>query len=541
MKITFVAIGSEQLSISLLSALAKQEGHKVSLAFSAGLFHDRYNLEIPWLAKYFDDSKKVIEKIEQLQPDAIAFSVITSTYQWSLEIAREAKKILPQVKVIFGGVHVSAVPDRVINRPEVDFVVVGEGEIAFPQILKAIEFNNQTTAIPNTRFRDNTGLIIRGVQVGFNQDLDTLPGYDKSIWEEYIRIEDKYLTMASRGCPYRCTFCFNNFFAELPEGIKGKYVRLRSPQHMMNELRAAKKRYPKLRVVDFQDDVFTTSKIWLKEFLPLYKAEIGVPFQCLTHPQYMDDEIAQLLKDAGCIWVQMGVQTMDEEYKKKNLRRYERSDNVLKASRAMNKAGLRSKFDHMLGLPGEPMEAQEKALELYVQETPHRIQIYWTCFLPGTEIMKEGLEQGIISESDIERLNEGIDFYFFRNAENIKNPEQVKLYFLYEVIFKLLPVMPRFIKQKIKPHHIKWLPKWLGSFLVNTADLITGFWWGNMDFYAYMRYYLFHLRRFAAVTIGLSAPIATKPNIDTDEFTGHSHRPETVSSSLKKRMTLEKA
>jgi radical SAM superfamily enzyme YgiQ (UPF0313 family) len=82
--------------------------------------------------------------------------------------------------------------------------------------------------------------------------------------------------MASRGCPYRCTFCFNNFFAELPEDkkTKGKYVRLRSVEHVMDELIEAKNRYKNIRYMDFQDDVFTTSKEWLQEFLPRYKKEI---------------------------------------------------------------------------------------------------------------------------------------------------------------------------------------------------------------------------------------------------------------------------
>ena len=510
MKITFVAIGSEQLAISLLSAMAKKDGHDVSLAFSAGLFHDRYNLEIPWLAKYFDDTHQVLDKIEKIQPDILAFSVLTSTYRWSLEIAAEAKKRVPNVKVIFGGVHVSAVPEVVMKNIEVDYAVVGEGEVAFPLIIKAIQNGGPSGPIANTRYRAADGSIVKGPQVSFNQELDALPAYDKIIWEEYLRVEDKYLTMASRGCPYRCTFCFNNFYAELPEGIKGKYVRIRSAENMMAELRAAKARYPNLRFVDFQDDIFTTSKDWLRKFLPMYKKEIGIPFQCLTHPKYMDDEIAMMLKDAGCTWVQMGVQTMDEDFKKKNLKRYERSDNIEDAARAMNRAGLKSKFDHMLGLPGEPMEAQERALTLYSRDTPNRIQVFWTSFLPGTEIMREGLEAGIITPEIVERLNEGIDFYFFRNTDNIKNPAQVKLYFAYEVLFRTMPILPKFIRLRIKPKHVMWMPKIFAAGMMNAADLITGFWWGNADFYAYLRYYIFQLRRWTYIRLGMKAPWATK-------------------------------
>lgn len=215
MKITFLGIGSEQLGISQLSSIAKKLGHQTNLAFSAQLFNDRYNLQYPSIAKYFDDTQNAIETIRQTQPDIIAFGALTSTYQWGLEVAMAAKKINPEVKIIFGGVHTSAVPDLVLQRPEIDYVVVGEADVAFPEILNSIENKDYTTPIINTRYKTSEGKIIRGKQGGFIQDLDNLPFYDKTIWEDYLRLGDLYITMATRGCPYRCTFCFNNFFCKI--------------------------------------------------------------------------------------------------------------------------------------------------------------------------------------------------------------------------------------------------------------------------------------------------------------------------------------
>src|SRR5688572_24488247 len=98
MKVTFVVLGSEQLAISQLSAIAKRDGHSVGVAFSASLFNDRFNLEIPSLSKIFDDRGNVLQAIRDQKPDVLAFSCLTSTYQWSLGIAREAKEIFPGVK-----------------------------------------------------------------------------------------------------------------------------------------------------------------------------------------------------------------------------------------------------------------------------------------------------------------------------------------------------------------------------------------------------------------------------------------------------------
>ncbi|MCK5178914.1 MAG: cobalamin-dependent protein, partial [Candidatus Omnitrophica bacterium] len=262
MRITFVGISSEQLGISMMSALAKLEGHDVRLAFSAALFNDRQHLTATSLiSSLFDDSDLVLKTIKEQMPDVIAFAPVSGTYQWSLSIAERAKELCPKAKIVFGGIHTTAVPESVLAKPFIDFVCVGEGDVAFPAILKAIELNEVSRPIPNTHFKLSNGQTIKGPQIEFIQDLDSLPIYDKTIWEEYLRYGDTYITMVSRGCPYRCTFCFNSFVAQLPEDPKGKYVRYRSIDNVLHELRQAKRRY-NFRMIEFFDDVFTLNKKW---------------------------------------------------------------------------------------------------------------------------------------------------------------------------------------------------------------------------------------------------------------------------------------
>ena len=511
MRITFVAIGSEQLAISLLANIAKQHGHEVNLAFCAALFHDRFNLEIPWLNKYFDDTENTIATIKEQEPELLVFSALTATYQWSLEVARRSKELLPNVKTVFGGVHVSAVPDRVLPREEVDFVVVGEGEEAFVEIIQAVESKEYPELIGNTNYKRDDGEIVVGPKKAFEQNLDRLPPFTKELFEPFVHVADHYITMASRGCPYRCTFCFNNFFAELPEAKnKGRYVRQRSVDHVLMEMHYIKNRYKNLRWIDFEDDVFTSNKEWLKEFLPRYKKEIGLPFECLTHPRHMDEEIAQLLMDSGCRWVQMGIQTLDDGFKGSSLRRYEKTGHVERALKAMLKVGLKVKVDQMFGLPGEPIEAQEAARVLYAEHCPVRIQTYWTCFLPGTELMTLGLEEGIITEQDAERLNEGEDFYFFRNPNNIKDPGLVKSYQGYQMLFKIYPILPRFIRRRLKEKYIRWIPAGIKNAIGVIADLLNAVVHLNPTFYAYAKYYMFHLYAISRRKLGLKPVSVTK-------------------------------
>lgn len=520
MRITFVAIGSEQLAVSLLANLAKREGHQVSLAYNIALFHDRFNFEIPWLNKIFDDTEETFEQILLQKPEALVFSSLTSTYQWMLEIARRTKEKLPNVKVIFGGVHPSAVTERVIKRPQVDFVIRGEGEVCFIPILEAIETEDYYTPIPNTWFKAPDGSVIKGPQKSFYQNLDTLPPFTKEIWEPYIFVQSRYFTMAARGCPYRCSFCFNNFFTELPDDKKNKgpYVRSRGIDHMIDELKFAKKRYKKLRWVDFQDDIFTVNKRWLKDFLIRYKEEIDVPFQCLVHPRYMDEDIARWLVDAGCKWIQMGIQTMDDELKVGQLRRNEKSDHVQQSLKIMIEAGLNVKVDHMFGLPGESIEAQEIARKLYAQYCPKRIQTFWLCFLPGTEMLQQGIDEGIVTIEEAERLNEGEDFYFYRNPDNIKDPDLVNKYIAYEFLFKLYPLLPRFIRTRFKAQHVMWIPTSIKTSIGFTADLFQGLSSKNPDFIAYAKYYIFHITYFFLRKTGIKKKWAAVQPVDKTPY-----------------------
>lgn len=514
MKVTFLGIGHRQLGISHLAAIVKQAGHIPSVAFSAQLFNDRYVLQFPTIAKFFEDTQDAIDKIKEINPDVIAFGALTSTYQWGLDVINAAKKYNPNIKVIFGGVHPSAVAELVIQQLNIDFVVVGEGDVALPEILKSIENNNFSTPIINTIYKDKNGNIIKGKRGAFIQNLDNLPFPDNSIWDDYVRLGDEYVTMATRGCPYRCSFCFNNFFAKLPEEEPGKYVRLRSVDHVIAELKYAKERY-NLKIIDFQDDVFGTQKKWLKEFCEKYKKEINLPFKILTHPKFMDDETGRLLSDAGCKKVQMGIQSMDENFKKDSLMRYEKSDDIENALRVMHKYNMKVNVDHMFGLPHEPITAQEAALKLYANNHINRIQTFWTCFLPGTQLMDEAIVEGVLSQKQIDDINEGREFYFYRNIENVKDKSLKNLYHAYEFIFKIIPILPFFIRRKIQPKHVLWIPQPFKAVVIFVTDMAIGLGSGQTDFVAYFNHNIFHITRFFFKKIGINIK-ATKPKKDID-------------------------
>jgi radical SAM superfamily enzyme YgiQ (UPF0313 family) len=507
MHVTFVGVGCEQLPISLLAAICRREGHSVGLAFSAALFDDRYQLRVPALAQLFDDRSAVIDAIVEQQPDVLACSVLTNLHPWMREVAREAKERVPGLQVVFGGVHPSAVPDRVLACPEVDFVCVGEGDIAFPALLRALEKGGPTEAIPNIRYQRTDGTVVRGPQAAFVQDLDALPWFDKQLWEDHVRVGDLYITMASRGCPYRCTFCFNSFFAKLPDGPRGKFVRQRSVDHMIGELVAAKRRY-RIRFVDFEDDIFTVNRKWLKPFLERYKREVGVPFQCLTHPQHMDDERAKWLADAGCTWTQMGIQSVDEEYKSQTLQRRESGDHVERAMTALHKHGIKLKADHIFGLPGEPKTAQHQARTLYAGQTPTRIDTFWATFFPGTEMMAAARESGALSDADVQRIEEGHPHGY--HLQGHVRDEERAMYQAHELLFRMMPLLPPKLRPRVDPAWFENLPAPLSYGAGMTADIVNGMVNFSPDHLAFALHYLTGMARHGMRKLGRRAPPAAQ-------------------------------
>ena len=486
MKVTFVGIGMEQLSISLLASIAKDRGHQVNLAFSRGLFQDRYNINVPFLARRFDDRERLLDTILRSEPDVLACSVLTSTYHWMLDIAAQAKDRIPELKVVFGGVHPSSCSEQVFSQSQVDAICIGEGDEAFPAILDAYANSGKPKPIPNVFFKVKGGDPIRG-PIGWRaSDLSALPAFDKSMWERYINVGNLYLTMTSRGCPFQCSFCFNSFYRDLGRPSKVPYVRSRSVDHVMDELIEAKRRYT-LRCVTFEDDAFTLDKQWLAEFLDRYKREIGVPFQCMAHSQLIDDEIVAWLADAGCTWVEMGLQSADEDYKKKHIRRVESNKKIRHLITAFQKAGIKVKCDHIFGMPGEKIESQEIARRLYAKTTPTRITTYWATYLPATKMIQLGLDCSDLTAEDAAAIEEGNYLSILHPGGTGAEAAKISLLGRYLLLFRLMPVLPRFLRETLTPGHLKWLPLSIANGLGFFIDGVWGLILGNPEHRAYLR------------------------------------------------------
>ena len=146
----------------------------------------------------------------------------------------------------------------------VDMVCVGEGEYPLLELVETMERGETNHSIGSIWFKEN-GKIIKNEIRNTVTDLDELPMPAKDLYySKSTHFSKCYYIMASRGCAYSCSFCFHSYMRELTRD-KGKYLRFRSVDKVISELKMAKEKY-NIKSIRFFDDSLGSKFSWLEEF-----------------------------------------------------------------------------------------------------------------------------------------------------------------------------------------------------------------------------------------------------------------------------------
>ena len=424
----------------IISAVLKKHGHTVDL------FIDK-------------DPDALLGKI--LPNDIVAFSTMTGEHHWALEAASRIKDKI-NILTVFGGPHPTYFPE-IINHPAVDIACCGEGESAMLDLANARDKGTDFSDIPNL-------LVKRGNRVKRNEvrplvdDLDSLPFPDRGIYYKYRILAKSPLKtfMASRGCPFSCSFCFNEKLSSIYAN-KGRYVRFRSPRSLISEIKEIESKYG-IRSIYFVDDLFVLDARWLKEFASVYKEEIKKPFVCSANVNTLDERVIKLLKDSGCSAVSFGIETGNEKLRNALLNKRITNSRIEEIGGLLKRYRLKSMVFNMVGLPGE---TTEDVLETIRLNTKIGVE-YPRCSIltpyPGTRIaeyLKEKIRVG-----DIYSTYQQLKISF-----EVPNPRE--LYNLH-CFFQTAVIFPRSL----------WLIKRLIKFPPNTLFRL---WWVIIYFYVFVR------------------------------------------------------
>jgi radical SAM superfamily enzyme YgiQ (UPF0313 family) len=400
MKVLFVSPAFESIGIEGLSSYLKAHGHTTELAFDPQLF-DNVFLRQSLLAGIFSYRETVLEQIRISDPDLVAFSVTGFDLPWAFRIAESIKKFKP-IPTVFGGPHAWISPDQVFADSNVDYLIQGEGEAPLLRLVESLEDGGPSGPLPGTWFRDGD-TIVRGEVEPPEYELDDLPFPDKSLYMPHLKHMVGYTATTGRVCVHGCSYCFYNVVKRLHYA---RWLhRRRSSGNVLAELREGVGRY-RSKAVRFYDNDFAEDPKWLGEFVEGYTAEIGLPYHIQTHPNSLTPDTIDLLARSGCFEIQLGVQTVNPETRKRIGRR-ESLDQVREAVDGLRSAGIRCAVDMILGLPGETPEDPLDAGRFFNRHRPTKFNIFWLDYLPGADISRQAYDFGILSESDLEIVDKG--------------------------------------------------------------------------------------------------------------------------------------
>ncbi len=330
-KSDFIAL---PLSMMTLSSCIKAHGHETA-------FIDM---------RFEIDYKK---KIKAFKPDVLAYTLVSFDWKYFQKLNLEIKEYYPAFSV-FGGPH-TTICTEFINEDGVDAICIGEGEFAFIELLNKIENKQGISNIENIWVKYE-GKVIKNDLRPLISDLDTIPFPDIELIKAYhfYREMGMYYIMTSRGCPFNCSYCINHYYRRIYKD-KGIYLRRRTVDNVIEELIHAKKLY-NIKLIVFNDDIFTLDKGWLTNFEKLYKDKIGLPFEAYTRVGQVDEEIVDLLKRMGCRTIILGIESGNENLRHQVLNRKISNKDIIETAALFKQKRIKINASNMLCLPDETLD-----------------------------------------------------------------------------------------------------------------------------------------------------------------------------------------
>ncbi|OGR42521.1 MAG: hypothetical protein A2X35_11935 [Elusimicrobia bacterium GWA2_61_42] len=461
MKIVFAYKGRywvrDTRTLEILSAMAKAAGHETCLAYDPDLFGVSDNvLSLPRLNRLLFNPEAAVRKAAASGADWVVLLENLTNRSWLENFIKTLSS-----SAFKGKTTVISYRGEASYRGLASIELLGEPERGFGEFLKALK-----GAVPE---------IIKAEGLA---DLDGLPLPDLDLFSPYENFSLSYMAYAGKGCSGACSYCEEPFYRQ---AYGAGYARLRRPARVAEELSLVKKRF-KTREITFKDSVFTADKAWLREFLPFYKAAVGLPFKCFGRPDAFDAETAAMLKEAGCYCVEFGLQTFNKKLRSAVLKRPESLEAVKKAFAACGAAGLPYDADYIFGLPGETeADHLEAALEFSRLKGLNRIKCHNLVYYKGLGITDYALKEGLADENALS----GGDFFSGDRSAPAMRPANAAFCRLFKLYGLLGSAVTGFAANSGLWRAFRFIP----GPLLKPLELLSGLLRGDRRFLVYLRAY----------------------------------------------------
>jgi anaerobic magnesium-protoporphyrin IX monomethyl ester cyclase len=360
-----------------------QIGFNYGIAYISGFLKahgiETFLLNVNEQLGYPLDLARIKGDVLRIKPDIIGFSVLTNQFKYSVEIARSIKTYW-EGSIIFGGFHPTMDPAGTLSEPSVDYICIGEGEEAFLELVT----KGSPKGIRNLGYRDGGKVVIEPIRPFI--DITNLPFKDYTIFDfqQMIDAKDGWVGItASRGCPFRCTYCLNHKIMALYKAnghLPKTYLRRHTVDEVIGEIGYLLDHYKGIKMFIFDDDIFTFDKEWLGRFSRRYRQTTDISFTCNAHARVFDREMAADLKESGCRIVKFGLESGSDRIRRNVLNRYMTNDHIARAFGVAHEFGLHTSAFVMIGLPNEREEDLMETVKLLARIQPGRFR--WSLFFP---------------------------------------------------------------------------------------------------------------------------------------------------------------
>jgi radical SAM superfamily enzyme YgiQ (UPF0313 family) len=360
------------------------------------------------------DIQALLERVSAAAPLFVGFSTMTGPSLLPTTLASKRIKERLPVTIVWGGLHPTMLPEQTLANDFVDIVAIGEGEKTVVDLARALGAGGAEAGalseIAGIAFKrdgqsqEHSFGIVRNAPRPFIQEIDDLhPAWHRVEIDRYFRSGRHFYTdlgsqfwgkkiaavLTSRGCPWRCAFCYNQF-------VNKRNFRAQSPQRVVQDIRDYQARYG-ITALIFEDDCFFADRARALEIV----RQIDLPWTCSIRANYLvqwgDDFVAELQR-CNCVELRIGAESGSQrvlDIMQKDIT----PEQILAATRLCQKHGIRASLGFMVGIPGESWSDVLQTLDLMdtLEALGEGVAVIGPCIFtpyPGTPLFEEAIEHG---------------------------------------------------------------------------------------------------------------------------------------------------
>lgn len=387
---------------SWINALVTSVTAPLGLAYLAS-YVERHGFQ----ARILDNSielmsrKKFSDYLDKIKPRVVGFSASTSTFPQVVNFASAVKEFDSRIMVVLGGPHPSALPQETLENDSIDIVVKGEGEETILELLTALlRGGGGLSGIKGIYYKEGHKIMSNPARE-FIRDIDSLPlpSYHLLPMHRYRHSPFRRVTLGksasiitSRGCVYNCSFCSNSVF--------GSAVRYRSPESVSEEIKYLVEKYA-IKEIIFRDDAFTFDIERARQIARGIKnMGKGIKWSCYSRVNHASSELYAFFYDTGCREICFGVESGNQmvlDMAKKQIT----IEETEKAIELCRKHKISSLCSVIIGLPGDTVDTVLKTIKFFKRLDPDYIVFCVLVPIPGSELFKIALNEGLICLADL--------------------------------------------------------------------------------------------------------------------------------------------